>query len=71
MRQELQRAGDLAAEERSSLAAATAERDAARQDVQREQTHAQQRVQDLRVAYDAQLVQLRADLDRARRDTTP
>lgn len=69
-REQLQAAREATGEARSALAVATAERDAARQDVQREQAHAEQRVVDLRGAYDAQLAQLRDELSQVRTETS-
>ena len=51
---------------RGELAAATAERDGARADVERERTHGDQRVDDLRATHAQQTGQLREDLAQVR-----
>ncbi len=53
---------------RRNLATATVERDAARTDIERERTHGDQRVSDLRTTQDQQLAELRAELAELREE---
>ncbi|HEX6514922.1 MAG TPA: hypothetical protein VF049_05080 [Nocardioidaceae bacterium] len=53
------------AAELGELATATAEREAARADVEQAQTYGEQRVADLRASYDQQVEQLRSERDTA------
>ena len=53
---------------REHLAGVFVERDAARMDAERERTHGEQRVGDLRTAQDQQLTQLRDELAELRQD---
>lgn len=54
------------ADMRSTVATLTAEREAARADVERERIHGEQRVKDLHDTYSRQIDQLRAELNQAR-----
>lgn len=66
-RRELEQLREQAAELRGSVVAVTAERDAARGDVEREHSYGDQRgTDDLRASCDQQLDRLRAELTRAR-----
>lgn len=67
-REQADRYQELAGDLRGELAAVTAERDAARADIDRERQHGEQRVVDLRASLDAQVGQLREALVQARRD---
>jgi len=51
---------------RSTVATLTAEREAARADVERERQHGDQRVKDLHETYNGQVSQLRDELTQAR-----
>jgi hypothetical protein len=66
LRAEYDAAREAAGEMRTSVAALTAERDAARTDVDRERGHGEQRVKDLRETYGRQIDQLREELAQAR-----
>jgi colicin import membrane protein len=52
------------------VATLTAEREAARADVERERAHGEQRVKDLHETYSRQIDQLRAELSQAREAKT-
>ena len=52
------------------MATLTAEREAARADVERERAHGEQRVKDLHETYSRQIDQLRAELSQAREAKT-
>ena len=60
---------DQVADLRGSLAGMTAERDAARADIERERVHGDQRVADLRTTYERQQSQLQDQLAQAREET--
>jgi colicin import membrane protein len=65
-RAEVETARETVAEMRSTAATLTAERDAARADVERERSHGEQRVKDLHDTYKGQITQLRDELTQAR-----
>jgi len=66
VRGQVEQLRDQVAELRGSVAAVTAERDAARDDIERERTHGDQRVSDLRTSYEQQLERVRGELDQLR-----
>lgn len=65
-RADIESAREAVAEMRSTAATLTAERDAARADVERERSHGEQRVKDLHDTYKGQITQLRDELTQAR-----
>jgi predicted nucleic acid-binding Zn-ribbon protein len=69
-RTDLEQAREKITELRGTVAGVTAERDAARSDVDRERTHGEQRVTDLRETYERQVDQLRAELTQVRTELT-
>ena len=62
IRQQLDATREHAAQLATQLAVITAERDTARRDIERERSHADQRVADLRALHEEQVTQLRQDL---------
>jgi colicin import membrane protein len=66
VRADLEASREAVADMRSNVAALTAEREAARADVERERVHGEQRVKDLHETYRGQIDQLRAELGQAR-----
>ena len=71
VRADLDAARDSAGDMRSTMATLTAEREAARADVERERAHGDQRVKDIHETYGRQIDQLREEIALARRETTP
>lgn len=69
-RADLDRTREVAAELRGNLATLTAEREAARANVELERAHGEQRVKDLHDAYGRQIDQLRHELTQARETPT-
>jgi chromosome segregation ATPase len=69
-REGLDRAREDAAGLRGSVATLTAERDAARNNVELERSHGEQRVKDLHDTYDRQIDQLRTEVAQARETQT-
>jgi len=65
-RTDVEAAREAVAEMRSTVATLTAEREAARADVERERQHGDQRVKDLHETYNGQVSQLRDELTQAR-----
>ncbi len=65
-RTDLERSREAVAELRGTVATLTAEREAARADVERERVHGEQRVKDLHDTYGRQVEQLRGELAQAR-----
>jgi colicin import membrane protein len=65
-RADVEAAREAVAGMRSTAATLTAERDAARADVERERSHGEQRVKDLHDTYTGQITQLRDELTQAR-----
>lgn len=70
VRADLERARETAADLRGNLATLTAEREAARANVELERTHGEQRVKDLHDTYGRQIEQLRHEIAQAR-ETPP
>ncbi len=66
VRADLEAAREAMADVRSTVATLTAEREAARADIERERVHGEQRVKDLHDTYGRQIEQLRAELTQAR-----
>lgn len=69
-RTDLERTREVVGELRGTLAKLTAEREAAKADVERERAHGEQRVQDLHNTYGRQVDQLRDELIQTRETTT-
>lgn len=70
VRADLDRARDVAADLRGTLATLTAEREAARANVELERAHGEQRVKDLHDTYGRQIEQLRHEIAQARETPT-
>lgn len=70
VRADLEAAREAVGDMRSTVATLTAEREAARADVDRERIHGDQRVKDLHETYSRQIDQLRAELTQAREAKT-
>ncbi|WP_346925151.1 hypothetical protein [uncultured Arthrobacter sp.] len=66
VRADLEGAREVVSDMRSNVAALTAEREAARADIERERIHGDQRVKDLHETYSRQIDQLRAELTQVR-----